>query len=85
MGIKEKLVERLANKHNLDPRVVRLAVDYPVKFSKAKMSNEEDFRPVRIRYFAVFLPKKAGNEWKKSSETSYERINDSEYKDTTKS
>jgi len=40
------------------------------------MSNSEDWRPIRIRYFAIFLPKSAGNEWKKSSEIAYERIDD---------
>jgi len=74
MGIKDDKVKKLASKYKLDPRVVRLAVDYPLKFTKEKMSDSEDFRPIRIRYFAVFLPKKAGNEYIKSSQIAYERI-----------
>ena len=76
MGIKENLVKSLATRHKLDERVVRLIVDYPLKFAKETMSNSEDWRPIRIRYFAIFLPKSAGNEWKKSSEIAYERIDD---------
>lgn len=76
MGIKENLVEKLAKKYNIDSRVVRLIVDYPIKFSKERISDSEDHRPIRIRYFVVFLPKKAGHEWQKSSEVNYERIED---------
>lgn len=66
MGIKEELVKKLAKKTNLDNRVVRLIVDYPIKFVREKMASEEDWRPIRIRYFAIFLPKSAGHEYEKS-------------------
>lgn len=70
MTKKEEIVKRLAKKYSMDERVVRLIIDYPIKFAKERISDNEDFRPVRIRYFAVFLPKSAGNEWKKSDQTS---------------
>ena len=68
MGKKEETIKRLARKYNIDPRVVRLVVDYPFKFTKERMADMEDWRPIRIRYLAVFLPKSAGNEYTKSSE-----------------
>lgn len=79
MTKKEELVKKLATKYNLDFRVVRLIIDYPIKFAKERMSDPEDFRPIRIRYLAVFLPKAAGNEWEKSSTVEYERINNIDY------
>lgn len=57
MKIKDKLVKELAEKYGVDPRIVRLIVDYPIKFSRDKISDPEDMRPIRIRYFGVFLPK----------------------------
>lgn len=73
MGIKDEHVRKLAKKTNIDPRVVRLVADYPIKFAKEKMSNEEDWRPIRIRYFAVFLPKAAGHEYEKSDSVGKKR------------
>lgn len=73
MGIKDEHVKKLAKKTNIDPRVVRLVADYPIKFAKEKMSNEEDWRPIRIRYFAVFLPKAAGHEYEKSDSVGKKR------------
>ena len=70
MGKKEELVKRLANKHRLDGRVVRLIVDYPIKFTKERMADDEDWRPIRLRYFGVFLPKAAGHEYEKSDKSS---------------
>jgi hypothetical protein len=73
MGIKDEHVRKIAKKTNIDPRVVRLVADYPIKFAKEKMSNEEDWRPIRIRYFAVFLPKAAGHEYEKSDSVGKKR------------
>ena len=73
MGIKDEHVRKLAKKTNIDPRVVRLVADYPIKFAKEKMSDEEDWRPIRIRYFAVFLPKAAGHEYEKSDSVGKKR------------
>lgn len=81
MGIKDEHVRKLAKKTNIDPRVVRLVADYPIKFAKEKMSNEEDWRPIRIRYFAVFLPKAAGHEYEKSDSVGKKRKGNIENKE----
>jgi hypothetical protein len=64
----------------MDYRVVRLIIDYPIKFAKERISDPEDFRPTRIRYFAAFVPKSAGNEWQKSdklnTESKYDTSNE---------
>lgn len=57
--IKDKLVKQLSKKHGIDPRVVRLIADYPIKFFKHVAGDDTDLRPVRIRYMGVFIPKKS--------------------------
>jgi len=56
-GIKDRLVKQLSKKHGVDPRVTRLIVDSPIKFYKRRSADDNDIRPVRIRYFGVFMPK----------------------------
>jgi hypothetical protein len=73
MGIKDDLVKKLSRKTSIDPRVVRLVIDYPIKFTRDRMSDPEDERPVRIRYFAVFIPKSAGHEYEKSDKIGQNR------------
>ena len=63
MGVKEGLVKKLSLKTKVDPRVVRLIADFPIKFAKEKMSNDETWRPIRIRYFCMFTPKNNPNEF----------------------
>ena len=57
MKIKDKLVKQLSKKHGVDPRIVRLVVDYPIKFIRDKIADPEDDRSIRLRYFGVFTPK----------------------------
>lgn len=54
MKFKRDLVNKLAKKHRVDPRVAKLVVDYPFLFAKRKMANDEESRPIRLRYFGVF-------------------------------
>lgn len=68
MLLKKEIVKKLAKKYNLDTRVVRLIVDYPIKFARERISDDEDNRPIRIRYFAAFVPKKMGNIFYKTKE-----------------
>jgi len=51
--IKEKLK---VLKPDIDERVISLIADYPFKFAHARMAAG-DIRPVRLRYFAAFVPK----------------------------
>jgi nucleoid DNA-binding protein len=53
----EKILKKLAKKYNLDQRLVKNIVYYPIKFAKEKISDPVNTRPVRIRYFGVFTQK----------------------------
>ena len=57
-SVKDKLTKILSKKHGVDQRIVRLIADYPIKFYKRVAGDNTDIRPVRIRYFAAFVPKK---------------------------
>lgn len=57
MLLKETLVKTIAKEVKLDPRIVRLIIDSPIKFWRDKMSDPNEIRPVRIRYFGVASPK----------------------------
>lgn len=37
--------------------VIKEIVYHPLKFAKRRMEDTEDTRPIRIRYFAAFVPK----------------------------
>lgn len=52
--IKETLIKQIATVKQLDPRVVRLIADFPLKFSRDKISDPDNLRPIRIRYLGVF-------------------------------
>ena len=54
---KDKLVSKLSEQYGIDPRIVRLIVDYPIKFFRRVSSDDTDIRPVRLRYFGAFVPK----------------------------
>ena len=68
MTTKQALIKKLAKKYKLDPRVVNLIVNYPIKFAKERISDPDDNRPIRIRYLAAFVPKAAGNIFFKNEE-----------------
>ena len=51
---KERLVKQIAKRKGIDPRVVRLVADYPFRFVRDRMKDNEDWRPIRIRYFGIF-------------------------------
>lgn len=61
MRFKNKLVKRLSVEYGVDPRVVRLVVDYPFLFIKRKMADDEDDRPIRLRYLGAFVQKEFKN------------------------
>lgn len=62
MRFKNALVNKLAKQHGVDPRVVRLVVDYPFLFTKRKIADIEDDRPIRLRYLGAFVQKQYKNE-----------------------
>lgn len=85
MAIKEELVKKLAQQTKLDPRVVRLVADYPLKFVREHIPADEDWRPIRVRYFAVFTPKLAGDEYDKSDKVGQEYLEYNKSEVTSKS
>ena len=62
MTKEQELIEQGAEQFGVDKRVYKTVSQFPLKFLKRKIENEEDWNPVRIRYFAVFnLTKSAKN------------------------
>lgn len=53
----DRLIRKLAKQFNKDPRVIREIVYSPLKFASRKISDPLDMRPIRIRYFGVFVLK----------------------------
>ena len=56
--IDDKVIHRLHLKYRKDKRVVRFITEHPILFTKYRMGDDNDMRPIRIRYFGVFHPKK---------------------------
>lgn len=57
MEIPDKIIRELAKKYNKDIRVIKEIVYSPLKFAKRKITDDVDNRPIRIRYFGVFVQK----------------------------
>ena len=54
MTKEQELIEQGAEQFNVDKRVYKTVAQFPLKFLKRKIENEDDWNPIRIRYFAVF-------------------------------
>jgi len=54
---KNDLIKEISIMTGVDQRVVRLVADYPLKFSRDRMSDPDDWRAIMIRYFCKFVPK----------------------------
>jgi hypothetical protein len=57
MLYQDVLIRDLAAKYKKDPRIIEAIVYSPLKFSKRVFENPKDNRPVRIKYFGVFVQK----------------------------
>ena len=57
MDVPDKIIKDIAQKYNKDVRVVKEIVYSPLKFVKRKITDPIDKRPIRIRYFGVFVQK----------------------------
>jgi len=51
------IIRDLAAKYKKDPRIIEAIVYSPLKFTKRVIENPQDDRPVRIKYFGVFVQK----------------------------
>lgn len=54
---REQTIKRIAKDYKLDPRVIKVIVDFPIRFAKYKINDPDNIRPVRVRYFGTFAPK----------------------------
>jgi len=57
----DRIIKELANKYNLDERVIRSITSSPFLFSKKVMGSLEDERPVRIPYMGCFVIRRHKN------------------------
>jgi hypothetical protein len=53
----DKLIKHISLIKFKDPRVIQSIVYHPMLFAKRKMTDPDDLRPIRIRYFGVFVGK----------------------------
>jgi hypothetical protein len=57
MKEQEKLIKHISLIKFKDPRIIQTIVNHPMFFAKQKMTDPDDLRPIRIRYFGVFVGK----------------------------
>jgi hypothetical protein len=57
MREQDRILKHIALSKFKDTRVVQAIAYHPLLFAKRKMSDPDDYRPVRIRYFGVFVQK----------------------------
>jgi hypothetical protein len=51
------IIKNLALKYKKDPRIIEAIVYSPLKFAKKVFEDPKDDRPIRIKYFGVFVQK----------------------------
>ena len=51
------IIRDLAAKYKKDPRIIEAIVYSPLKFTKRVFEDPRDDRPIRIKYFGVFVQK----------------------------
>lgn len=57
MKEQDRIIKHISLIKFKDPRVIQTIVYHPLLFAKHKMADPDDFRPIRIRYFGVFVGK----------------------------
>jgi hypothetical protein len=57
MTEQDKIIKSISLDNFKDPRVIKQIVYHPLLFAKRRMADPDDYRPIRIRYFGVFLQK----------------------------
>ena len=61
----DKIIRELAKKYNKDVRIIEQIVRSPFKFTNRIIQDPYDKRPIRLRYFAVFVQKESYNKEKR--------------------
>lgn len=57
----DTIIRDLAVKYKKDPRIIEAIVYSPLKFTKKVFEDPIDDRPIRIKYFGVFVQKPVFN------------------------
>jgi hypothetical protein len=55
--VQDKIIKHISLVKFKDPRVIEKVVYHPMFFARQKMTDPDDYRPIRIRYFGVFVGK----------------------------
>lgn len=55
--IQDQIIKHISLIKFKDPRIIQTIVQHPMLFAKKTMADPDDFRPIRIRYFGVFVQK----------------------------
>ncbi len=53
----KEIIKKLSQEYGKDERVIKLICFHPLLFTKHKMEDPNDLRPIMITYFAKFIPK----------------------------
>lgn len=61
MNPQDLIIRRISLNRFISERVVKYVATHPFLFTKQRMADPEDDRPIRIRYFGVFQQKKTHN------------------------
>ena len=61
LGNKEhdRLIKEISSKYNIDKRVVNFIVGHSFVFTHNKIKDNEDWRPIMLRYVGKFAPIKS--------------------------
>jgi hypothetical protein len=57
MRDQDRIIKSISLLKFKDPRIIQNIVYHPLFFAKKKMADPDDLRPIRIRYFGVFVGK----------------------------
>jgi len=53
----EEIIREIAKRKGMDTRVVSMVARYPFHFLKDVIASPTDLRPVRLKYFGLFVLK----------------------------
>ena len=57
MKEQDRIIKHISLIKFKDPRIVQAIAYHPLLFAKRKMTDPDDYRPIRIRYFGTFVGK----------------------------
>jgi len=51
----DEIIKKLSLKYNKDKRVIKLIAEHPLLFTKNRIKDPDDNRPIMIPYFGKFV------------------------------